>query len=216
MNTKFSVLLSLYDRENPVYLRLALNSVWNQTLKPNEIVIVKDGPLREELEAVLSDFSQIAPVKFVINEQNMGLSFALNKGLAACSNEIVARMDTDDICYSERFEKQLQFLSEHPDIDILGSFATKIDESGNEIELMKVPVNQEDIYRLIWTNPFIHPTVMFRKQQIMAIGSYNVNSGLRMDDYELWFRCAKNKLHFYKLLKDIRNIWKTLISKRYL
>jgi glycosyltransferase involved in cell wall biosynthesis len=221
---KFSVLLSVYKKEKPEYLRLALDSIWNQTLKPNQIVIVKDGELTDELESVLSDFSNDKPVKFVVNEQNMGLSFSLNRGLSACTNDLVARMDTDDICFSERFEKQIKFLIDNPDIDIVGSYAVKIDEKGNESELMKVPVLHENIYQLIWICPFIHPSVMFRKDKILSIGSYNPNSGFRQDDYELWFRCAKNKLKlanlpepllYYRFFADSvkRNNIKTGISQ---
>jgi glycosyltransferase involved in cell wall biosynthesis len=198
--TAFSVLMSVYYKEKPEYLLLALDSIWDkQTLKPNEIVIVKDGELTKELESVLSDFATDKPIKFLVNEQNMGLSYSLNRGLQACSCNLIARMDTDDICFPNRFEKQVQFLNEHPKIDILGSFAAKINENGNEIELIKVPVEHENIYRLIWTCPFIHPSVIFRKDKILSIGSYNPDSGVRQDDYELWFRCAKNKLRFANL-----------------
>jgi glycosyltransferase involved in cell wall biosynthesis len=196
---KFSILLSVYKKENPSYFRLALNSIWNQTLKPAEIVIVKDGPLTDELEAVLVDFVRYIPVKFVVNEQNIGLAASLNRGLQACSHEIVARMDTDDICFPNRFEKQILYLQQHPEIDILGSFAIKIDENGTEIELMKVPVAHKDIFKLIWASPFIHPSVIFKKKEIISVGNYNPDAGLRQDDYELWFRCAKNKLTFANL-----------------
>jgi glycosyltransferase involved in cell wall biosynthesis len=200
MKTHFSVLLSVYIKENPSYLQLALKSIWDdQTLKPSEIVIVKDGSLTDDLESVLSEFSNDKPVKFIINEQNMGLSFSLNRGLKVCSYNIVARMDTDDICFPDRFEKQIQFLNEHPDIDILGSFAIKIDEKGEKNNLMKVPIDNKLIHKYIWTNPFIHPSVIFRKDKILFSGGYNPDSGIRMDDYELWFRCAKNKLAFANL-----------------
>jgi glycosyltransferase involved in cell wall biosynthesis len=196
---KFSVLLSIYKKEKPEYLRLALTSIWTQTLKPDEIVIVKDGKLTDELDTVLLEFAKDKPVKFVINEQNRGLSYSLNKGLSACSYNLVARMDTDDICFPERFEKQIKFFTENSNIDIVGSYAVKIDKKGTELGLMKKPVENRDIHKYIWTNPFIHPTVMFRKDKILLSGGYNPNSGIRMDDYELWFRCAKNKLTFANL-----------------
>ena len=131
----FSVLLSVYFKENPNYLAKALESIWiNQVLKPTQIVVVKDGALTPELEEVLNDFSKIAPIDYVVNENNIGLSASLNKGLKACKYEIVARMDTDDISCPNRFEKQMAFFNENPGIDILGSFATKIDENGNFID----------------------------------------------------------------------------------
>ena len=203
-NLHFSVLLSVYCKEKPNYLQLALQSIWdNQTRKPSEIVVVKDGKLTEELELMLSNFAKTAPVKFIVNEQNMGLAYSLNKGLEACSYDIVARMDTDDICFPKRFEKQIDYLLQHPEIDILGSFATKIDENGKEIGLMIVPIEHDNINRLIWTCPLIHPSVMYKKEKIISIGSYNLNAGVRQDDYELWFRCAINKLKFANLKESL-------------
>ena len=195
-----SVLLSIYHKENKDYLKKSLHSIWHhQTVKPKQIVIVKDGPLTKDLDEILNDFSKIAPVDFVINEKNIGLSASLNKGLKACKYDLVARMDTDDIAYSERFEKQLAFINENPSIDILGSFATKIDEKGEILSEIKVPISNELIYKYIWTCPFIHPSVMFKKSQIIKVGSYNSGSGPRQDDYELWFRCATNGLRFANL-----------------
>jgi glycosyltransferase involved in cell wall biosynthesis len=201
--SNFSVLLSIYRKENPTYFRLALDSVWNQTLQPAEIVLVKDGPLTAELESILADFARLAPVKFVVNEQNMGLATSLNRGLQACSFDIVARMDTDDICFPDRFEKQIHFLNNNPNVDIAGSFALKMDENGNEVGIIKVPIIHDNIYKLIWTCPFVHPTIMYRKSKILFAGNYNPTAGVRQDDYELWFRCAENHLRFANLSEPL-------------
>jgi len=198
----FSVLLSVYCKENPNYLEKALDSIWTyQSLKPKQIVVVKDGALTPELDEVLNNFSKTAPVDFVVNKNNIGLSASLNKGLKACEYELVARMDTDDMAYPERFERQIAFFKDNPDIDILGSFATKINEKGFGDELMKVPINYENIYKLLWTNPFIHPSVMFKKSSILLAGNYEIpkDKRVRHDDYELWFRCAFNNLKFHNL-----------------
>ena len=113
----FSVLLSVYWKENPDWLRLSLKSIWeDQSLKPAEIVLVKDGPLTDRLETVISQFKQSAPLKIVPLSQNQGLGRALNEGLKFCSFDLVARMDTDDISKPDRFEKQIRFISQHPDI----------------------------------------------------------------------------------------------------
>ncbi len=204
MINKFSVLLSVYIKENPEYLKLALLSIWdNQSLKPSEIVIVKDGPLTPELDLVISNFASYAPVKFIINEVNIGLSASLNKGLKNCSNNIVARMDTDDISLFDRFSSQFEFLDKNPEVDICGSFAIKIDENGKEMGIIKVPILNQDIQRLIWTCPFIHPSVMFKRDSIITAGCYNPKSGPRQDDYELWFRCAEAKLIFHNINKPL-------------
>ena len=166
----FSVLLSLYYKENPAYLHIALDSIFKQTIMPDQVVLVLDGPV------------------------NRGLSTALNIGLSKCRNEIVFRMDTDDVCYPNRFGRILKEYEEHPDLEIVGSFATMIDEDGNEVKGMSAPKSQEEIYRNVWACPFIHPTVSFKKSALLRVGSYNPNSGPRQDDYELWFRCVEKGL----------------------
>ena len=105
----FSVLISIYRKENPSWFREALDSVFAQTVQPDEIVLVKDGPLTSDLEAVIEEFGTTHPnFNIVLNETNLGLGLALQKGVIACKNEIIARMDTDDIMPNDRFEKQLK------------------------------------------------------------------------------------------------------------
>ena len=101
---KFSVLMSLYWKENPLYLNLALKSVFEQTISPDQVVLVLDGPVEKQLLAVVERFRKIYPSLDVYpQDNNQGLSTALNIGLEKCRNEIVFRMDTDDICYKNRF-----------------------------------------------------------------------------------------------------------------
>ena len=111
------MLISLYKKEKPSWLHEALDSVFAQTIQPDEIVLVKDGPLTEDLESVLSEFSLKYPIfNFVVNETNLGLGLALQKGVLACKNDIIARMDTDDIIPPNRFEKQLKKIEEGYDV----------------------------------------------------------------------------------------------------
>lgn len=194
---EFSVLSSVYFKENPEYLRLSLDSIFNQSFNPNEVVLIKDGSLTSELDLIIDEYqNKYQSLKVILLKENKGLAVALNEGLKYCSYELVARMDTDDIAHPNRFERQSNFMNENKHIDVVGSFATKIDEYGIEKEIMKVPVTHEEILKYIWTCPFIHPSVMFRKNKIQNIGSYNPNVGPRQDDYELWFRCAINGLKF--------------------
>lgn len=196
MLLSYSVLISVYYKENPKYLQTALDSVFCQTLAPSEVILVKDGLLTNELELVIASYKTHL-LTLVELPDNKGLSNALNIGLKYCNHDLVARMDTDDICLPERFEKQVRFLQSHPEIDIVGSYAMKIDERGNNLnELVKVPIEHEDIMRLIWTCPMNHPTVMFRKDKILSVYGYNPDAGPRQDDYDLWFRCAAKGLHF--------------------
>ena len=208
----FSVLMSLYYKENPRYLNSALKSIFEQTKQPNQVVLVLDGPIGEELNSVVEEYRQKYPALDVYpQEKNKGLSTALNIGKKKKKNEIVFRMDTDDVCYPNRFERVLKEYESNPELEIVGSYATMIDEDGNEIKGMKAPISQEDIYRNVWTCPFIHPTVSFKKSSLISVGSYNPNSGPRQDDYELWFRCVEHGLKcrninepllYYRFFKD--------------
>lgn len=201
---KISVLISVYNKENPIYFKAALYSIFNQSLKPDEIVLVKDGPLTSELESVIDEFSDIYNALEIITlEKNHGLSYALNTGLIQCKFDYVARMDADDICCNDRFEKQINHFIRNPEIDIVGSFTTKIDELDNQIGTIKVPTSNSDIYKLIWTCPVIHPSVMFKKAKILSVGGYNPDAGPRQDDYDLWFRCAEAGLRFSNIPENL-------------
>ena len=185
--------MSLYSKENPDYLDLSLNSIFTQTVQPDQVVLVIDGPIGEELQRVVDEYAKKHHILDIYpQEKNQGLSTALNIGLEKCRNEIIFRMDTDDVCYPNRFERVLKEYEENTELEIVGSFSTMIDENGEVIKGMTVPTSQEEIYRNVWTCPFIHPTVSFKKFSLLRVGSYNPNSGPRQDDYELWFRCVEN------------------------
>lgn len=208
----FSVLMSLYYKENPHYLDLSLGSIFSQTIQPDQVVLVIDGPIGEGLQMVVDEYAHQYPSLDVYpQEKNQGLSTALNIGLQKCRNEIVFRMDTDDVCYPNRFERILKEYEDNPGLEIVGSFSTMIDEEGQVIKGMIAPTSQQEIYRNVWTCPFIHPTVSFKKSSLMRVGSYNPNSGPRQDDYELWFRCVEHGLKcknisepllYYRFFKD--------------
>lgn len=208
----FSVLMSLYSKEKPDYLDTALKSVFDQTVAPDQVVLVIDGPIGTELTEIVKHYQEEYPSLDVYpQEKNQGLSTALNIGLEKCRHKIVFRMDTDDVCYKNRFERTLQEYQKYPDLELVGSFATMIDEDGKELNGMSAPISQDDIYRKVWTCPFIHPTVSFKKSALLRAGSYNPNSGPRQDDYELWFRCVEHGLKcrnidepllYYRFFKD--------------
>ena len=169
---KYSVLMSLYKKEHPEYLRLALDSMLNQTVKPDEIVLVEDGPLTPELYAILNEYPMLHRVK---NEKNLGLGLALNEGLKVCRNELVARMDTDDISKPERCEKQLRRFEEKPELAIVGSHIDEfVGTPDNIISQRKVPLTSEAIYNFAKKrSAFNHPAVMYRKSAVMAEGGYS-------------------------------------------
>ena len=184
----FSVLMSLYIKEKPQYLRECLDSVLNQTVKPNEIVIVKDGPLTDELEAVLSEYIEKNPDLYTIVplETNRGLGLALAEGILHCKNELVARMDTDDICRKDRFELQLREFESDPVLDICGSnIAEFIDSIQNIVSMRTVPLTNDSIREYQKRRDgFNHMTVMYKKSSVLKAGNYQ--SCLLMEDTYLW------------------------------
>lgn len=209
---KFSVLMSLYHKEKAGFLRESLDSIFQNTVQPDQVVLVLDGPVGDDLMDVVNEYKDRYPAMDVYpQEVNRGLSTALNIGLDKCRDEIVFRMDTDDKCYATRFERVMKEYEANPEFELVGSFATMMDEDGVEIKGMSAPVTQDEIYRKVWTCPFIHPTVSFRKSALLRAGSYNPNSGPRQDDYELWFRCVEHGLKcknieepllYYRFFKD--------------
>jgi len=176
MSEKYSVLMSLYYKEKPEYLKLSIDSMLNQTVLPDEIVIVKDGPLTDELEAVLQEYQLKNPMIFniVSSEKNIGLGRALNLGLKHCKNELVARMDTDDISKPDRCEKQLKAFRLNPKLDIVGSSVDEFKNSTDEIVSRRVvPLRHEEIYNFAKRrSAFNHPTVMYKKSKVMMVGGY--------------------------------------------
>lgn len=145
---KFSVLMSLYEKEKANYLKECMESILTQTVRPNEIVVVKDGPLTEELESTLSQYEKDNPglYKIVALAENHGLGYALAEGVKNCSFELIARMDTDDICRNDRFELQLNEFETDPDLDICGGQIYEFEESiENIVASRTVPLNDSEI-----------------------------------------------------------------------
>ncbi|MFV0553807.1 MAG: glycosyltransferase [Mangrovibacterium sp.] len=185
----FSVLISVYYKENPDFLKLALESIWdNQTLKPSEIVLIKDGPLTEQLDAVIEEFKQDKPVKIVVLEKNVGLGSALAIGVEQCSNELVCRMDSDDIADQHRFEKQIGYLNFHPEVALLSANIAEFNDTPDSIvSHRKVPTSYDDILSFAKKrNPMNHMAVVFKKSAVLDAGNYQPFQGY--EDYFLWVR----------------------------
>ncbi|MGY0149805.1 glycosyltransferase [Edwardsiella tarda] len=189
MNIKFSVLMSLYNKETPSNLNDCLASLYAQTVMADEIVIIYDGYISDELDSVVKAWSTKLPIRVSKLVNNVGLGDALNRGLPLCQHEIVARMDTDDICLPDRFEKQLIEFSADPDLIILGGSIFEFDEIMRlQIGKRILPVKHDDIVAFSKIrSPFNHMTVMFKKSKILSVGGYQRH--LFMEDYNLWLRC---------------------------
>lgn len=195
---KFSVLMSVYNKEKAEYLNEALKSTVNQSLVPNQIVLVKDGPLNAELDRVIRKFrKEYDIIDIVTIKNNVGLGKALNIGLEKCKNEIIARVDSDDINHWNRFEKQVLFLKAHKEIDVCGSWIYEFKDNIDNIHsIKKVPsVHREILGYAKKRNPLNHMSVMFKKTIIIKAGGYQPL--LLNEDYFLWARVIKcgGKLH---------------------
>jgi glycosyltransferase involved in cell wall biosynthesis len=207
---KFSVLMPVYHKDNPVFFEAALNSVYrSQSTKPNEIVLVVDGPIGDPLDKVIKNWQSAYPdiLTVVYLEENIGLGGALAIGLEKCKYDLVARMDSDDLARGDRFRVQLRAFEINPSLSICGSnVAEFIDDPLIVSGSRKVPENMKDIVPFSKRrNPINHPSVMFKRQVVINVGSY-----LPMpyfEDYFLWIRCIVGG---YTLL----NIQDTLVSMR--
>ncbi|WP_426578371.1 glycosyltransferase [Xenorhabdus stockiae] len=188
----FSVLMSLYKKEKPDYLSLCLESLYSQTLQAKEIVLVFDGDISIELENIVLEWKNKLPIKIIKIKKNVGLGMALNLGLLQCSNNIIARMDTDDICLPDRFMKQITYINQHPDIAVLGSNVIECDENmSSSIGKKSLPTTYENILKFIKKRcPFNHMSVVFRKDSILNSGNYQHHE--LMEDYNLWIRVISN------------------------
>ena len=215
---KFSVLMPVYYKENPLFFKQALDSILNQTLLPDEIVIVKDGPLTAELEAIIEKYVSKYPQLFNIisQEQNVGQGKARNAGLQACKYNYIALMDSDDIADLTRFEKQIGYLEKHPEIDCIGSNITEFEvEQENIISKKVVPLTHDEIFEFgKWRSPMNNMTVIYKKDKVLEVGGYNsFNFG---EDYLLFAKMLMNDCKFYNLEECLVNAraGSRMLSKR--
>lgn len=184
----FSVLMSVYHKEEPEYLAIAIDSVFDQSLQPDELILVEDGKLTDGLYQVIEEKQRLYPgLKRVQLQENQQLGRALQAGLEQVSNDLVARMDSDDIAVHERFEIQYQHMKEHPKTAVVGGYIEEFDDEGTWNKVREVPLGEQAIRKYIrYRNPVNHVTVMFRKKAVMQAGGYQHFPFL--EDYYLWNR----------------------------
>lgn len=204
---KFSVLMSVYRNDKREYVEETIKSIWdNQTLKPDEIVLMVDGPVPDELDSYVRELSAKDTFKVYWQEENQGLGKTMSNGVLKCTNELIARMDSDDIALPDRFEKQVKYLTENPDISIVGGQISEfIDTPENIVGYRKVPPSSDDCrayYRD--RDPLNHMTVMFRKSDIIASGNYQ-HWYLDEDTY-LWGRVLKKGFKIANLQDVLVNV----------
>lgn len=187
----FSVLISVYKNDKPDFFRIALDSITkNQTIIPSEIVLVIDGPVDNGIYAVINSIEKkyVSLIKVINLPTNQGLGIALQKGLELVSNDLVIRMDSDDIAVPNRFEKQVQFMESHPEVAISGGQIEEfVDNENNIVGRRIVPCSDGDIRNYMKSRcPFNHMTVAFRRSEVLRAGNYQ--TWFWNEDYYLWIR----------------------------
>ena len=198
----FSVLMSLYHKEKADFLYECLDSIKNQTIKPSEIVIVEDGPLSSELYDCLDSWQSVLPIRRVKLVENLGLGRALNEGLKHCKYDLIARMDTDDICSPLRFERQLGVFLDNA-IDICGSWVSEFEDNCEIITSYRyLPESHNEIVSAAqFRNPLNHPSVMYRKAAVIEVGGYD--DVFYFEDYHLWLKLIDRGYKFYNIQESL-------------
>lgn len=204
---EYSILMSVYYKENPEFLRESIESMLNQTKKSNDFVIVCDGPLTKELYGVINSYKNNKDnnINLLQLDKNYGLGIALNKGLEICKNEVVARMDSDDISISTRCEEQLNRINQG--FVLVGAWVDEFEKGNeNQKDIRVVPENYDQIRKFSkYRNPFNHPSVMFLKSSVVNAGGYQHLE--RAEDYYIWLRIMLRE-------REITNIQKVLVHMR--
>lgn len=204
----YSVLMPLWHKERTDYLDASLESILTQTVPPAEIVLITEYEPSDEIRELLEEKQQrykYIPLRVIKNHElaGKGLGAVLAFGVEQCRYDIIARMDTDDISFPERCEKELNVLLDKPQIAIVGGGLEKFSDDPDVIEGYRIP--PEAGKKLRWyskfRSPFNHPTVMFRKKVILQVGNYSeLKEG---EDYDLWYRVLKNGYQGYNLQTPI-------------
>ena len=200
--------MAVYFGDRPEWLNQALRSIMNQTLVPQEVILVQDGEINFQLIEIINKYKKKINLKHLILDNNSGLSKALNYGLKKTKFELIARVDSDDINVKNRFEIQYDYMSKNLDVAALGTWISEFkDDPSAEKTVRKVPLRMDEIVQFSKTrSPMNHPSIMFRKKDILDVGCYDENLRNRQD-HDLWVRLIQNN-------KKIVNISEILVNVR--
>jgi cellulose synthase/poly-beta-1,6-N-acetylglucosamine synthase-like glycosyltransferase len=205
VETKYSVLMPFWYKEKPEYLKASIESMAKQTIQPAEFVLVRDYEIPQELLDIVKESVASIPVKYVDAYElfGQGLGAILARGVEQCSCELIARMDSDDIAFPDRCEKQLEIFNNNPGLAIVGGTIAEFSDSiDNIISYRVLPENNKDIVRFARLRcPFNHPAVMYRKNIILKIGNYS--SLPRCEDYDLWYRVLNAGYEGYNIVDPL-------------
>lgn len=206
-NPRFSVCMSVYKNDKPADFLTAVRSIYNQTVAPNEVVLVVDGPVGDELkEAIATLQAEIAVLNVIRLSTNQGHAIARQAALMAAKNELVAVMDADDIAVPNRFEKQLKVFDEYSEVSVVGGLINEfIGTPENVVGTRIVPEQDADIKAYLKSRcPMNQQTVMFRKKDIEAVGGYK--HWYCEEDYYLWIRLALAGYQFYNIQENLVDV----------
>lgn len=203
---KFSVSMCVYGKDKPEWFETAVESILNQTKKPSEVVLVVDGPVPEELNRIIKKYETNEIFKVIKFSQNQGHGNARRAGLKACTNDLIALMDADDISNSDRFERQLKIFFENDKVSIVGgNICEFIDTPDNIVGYRNVPQHDKQIKEFMKTRcPMNQMTVMFKKKDIMSVGGYI--DWYCEEDYYLWLRMAQENMIFENIPDILVNV----------
>jgi len=172
--SKFSVVMSVYISDSPIYFIEAINSLLNQTKMPDEIIIIADGPIGNELNVALNYFKNMDLIRIIRLEKNCGLALSRKKAISSTSFDIIAVMDSDDICVPDRFEKQIKLLQDGKTQVVGGWIEEFVNEPRDKGKVRKTPINHKEIFSFgKWRNPINHVTLMFTKEAYDSVDGYS-------------------------------------------
>ncbi len=196
---QFEVLMSCYEHDDPQFLREAIVSAYdNQTRKPDSFRIMVDGPINENLNAVLTEYETKYPGTFAVTRlpENKGLGNALGEGVALSEFDCILRMDSDDICAPDRFEKQLHYAETHPECDVVGTFTAEFfGTPDNVLSVRTLKCTQEEIEKQARSrSPVSHVSVLLRRSAVIKAGNYQHFP--LYEDYYLWIRMLRQGSKF--------------------
>lgn len=215
MPVNYSVLMSVYYKEHPDYLRQSMQSIYDQTVPTDDFVLVCDGPLTPELDTVIADMQQQFGPRLNVCRllKNGGLGKALNFGIGQCKNELVARMDSDDVSRPDRCERQLAVFRDHPEYSLVSGIVEEFSDTITNVSVRRiVPEHQNDIIDFAKKrNPFNHPCIMYKKSDVEAAGGYQ--DFYLLEDYYLWIRILQQGFIGYNLQEPL--LWMRAGSDMY-
>jgi glycosyltransferase involved in cell wall biosynthesis len=205
VSDKYSVLMSIYSKDEPQYIKESIQSILSQTVAPNEVIILVDGPVSQKISQTIKYFEKKYPsiIKVVFFKLNRGLGPVLADGVILAKNQLVARMDSDDVADPNRCSTQLKFFRDNPTCDIIGTNVTEFIGSIDNVRAHRqMPETHEEIVAYSKKrNPFAHPSVMFKKSTILRAGNYRDRK--LCEDYDLWARVIQNSAQCHNIQKEL-------------